>query len=140
VINNKKAAYWLGVVLIAFAITAFILIVSSFGNATVTKHQDNAVGFIAYSQRPVQYLEASVVGGSVHDEGTKTRPRLLTTIRFQPTGTYGLFTEDFTFCSDVSDKFNDKSGVIVLAFSSVMHHSDCYDLYSVHEIKTEPIQ
>jgi len=96
----------------------------------------NSLGVVQYTENPVQYLEASIVGGTVHNEGKQE----LTTIRFQPTGTYSLFTEGWTFCGNVADMFDGKTGVVVLSFSKVQHHRDCYDLYSVHEVKEEPMK
>jgi hypothetical protein len=137
-LSKQTVSYWVKVCLWGSVITSVLLLASAAHCATTTSK--NSLGFIAYTQRPVQYLEASIVGGSVHDEGTKTRSRLLTTVRFQPTNTFGLFTEDWTFCGDVADKINGKAGAVVLSFSSVMHHTDCYDLYTVHEVKTGAIQ
>jgi hypothetical protein len=121
---------------------AIVLGLSTLGHCRVaSKNDPNATGFIPYTQRPIQYLEGSIIEGNIHNEGTDVHPRLLTTLRIQPTGTFALFTEDYTFCGNIKKDVDGKVGTVVFAFSSVMHHSDCYDLYSIHTVKSEePIQ
>jgi len=116
-----------------FFMVFFVLLILSHHahcTTTATKHT-NTLGTLQYTENPLQYLEASVVGGDVHNNGKQE----FTTVRFQPTGTYVLFTQDFSFCGDEADTFNGKNGVVVVAFSKVQHHRDCFDLYSVHEVK-----
>jgi hypothetical protein len=116
---------------IAFVVLVLLVMAGHSATSSNVKHS-NSLGVVQYTENPVQYLEASVVGGSIHGD--------FTTVRFQPTGTYSLFTEDVTFCGDQSSKFNGKMGAVVLAFSKVQHHRDCYDLYSVHEVKEEHLE
>jgi hypothetical protein len=113
-----------------------LLVMAGYSATSSNVKHGNSLGVVQYADRPVQYLEASIVGGSVHVEGKQE----LTTVRFQPTGTYALFTEDWTFCGNRADLINGKTGVIVLSFSTVQHHRDCYDLYSVHKVQEEPMQ
>jgi hypothetical protein len=110
-----------------------LFILSHHAHCDTTAKHSNSLGAVMYTENPIQYLEASVVGGDVHDDGKQQ----FTTVRFQPTGTYVIFTQDFSFCGDEADTFNGKNGVVVVAFSKVQHHRDCYDLYSVHEVKEE---
>jgi hypothetical protein len=120
--------YWL----LILAMLIIMPMIAAHAVVTTTSKHSNSLGVVQYTENPVQYLEASIVGGSIHGD--------FTTVRFQPVGTYTLFTEDVTFCGDQSEKFNGKMGAVVLAFSKVQHHRDCYDLYSVHEVKEEPLK
>ena len=120
-----------GIVVISMMILMLLLCLVATGHCTTTAKHSNSLGALQYTENPLQYLEAAVVSGVVHSEGKQE----YTAIRFQPTGTYILYTEDITFCGDEADTFNGKRGVIVVAFSKLQHHRDCFDLYSVHEVK-----
>jgi hypothetical protein len=133
-INEKKvAARVIGIIVILWVLLTVLLFVTGTAHATTTA-KGNSIGYLPYVVNPIQYLAADIIAGDVHDVGAKYQPRYLTTVKFHPLGTFMNFDETFTFCGDQAEAFDGHDGTVVLAFSSVMHRRDCYDLYSVYDV------
>lgn len=94
------------------------------------KGSSNSFGALIYQDNPNQYLMGSIAEGTV----TEYEKRIFTVIRFRPTNTYGLFTQDIPFCGNEASSFEGMSGVLVITFSKVMHNKYCYELYRVDKV------
>lgn len=100
-------------------------------NAAVSKHT-NSLGVLQYTENPYSYMYGSVAGGSLLNiEGKK-----FTSVSFQPSHTYGLFTEQVLFCGDESAAF--LKGPIVVTYEKVAHTAvagiGCHNLLSVDQV------
>ena len=138
---SKTAAY-IGLGLIALFL---VLICVSLAHAstydTTSKHK-NATGAVVLYSNPNIYLQGRVISGALIESGDKK----YLNIRFQPSHTFELYTEEVLFCDaqNVLDKFVGKSNPLVLTYERIAHESvqniGCHNLIGVSEIKTEKIQ
>lgn len=121
------------IALILFTLSVMLVICTSFSHAAISKKHDNSLGVVQYQTNPLTYLEGSLVSGVVIEPGVN--------LRFQPRGTYSLFTQEILFCDydNVVDKFHSKTGLVVLSYETQAHRMiqgiGCHDLRSVDEVK-----
>lgn len=136
--DKKTAAYWLGVILIAAAIAAFVLFVSSLGNATTTSQHKNSLGVLMYTSNPNIYEAGSIVNYAIigKSEGL--------VIRVQPLATYALYTDEILFCGVPADKIDGHENPMVLIYERQAHRLvdglGCHELVRVSDIKAEKIK
>jgi hypothetical protein len=142
-INKQKAAYWIGLVIIALAIAFFILAVSSLGNATTTKPRENGLGVVISNIDPNDALVGSIVSGELHQDKDG---RLGTSIRVHPKATYAMFDEAILFCGDESGALSLPDGTILKgnyaftyrrAASRVIDGVSCHALISVDKLEVK---
>ena len=120
---------------VLFGLLVTLLLVADVHCSTSTSSH-NSLGALTYNDNPNRYIEGAVIAESIHEDNK----RVFTTLRVQPTHTYGLFTEELTFCGDQAEMFNGVRGPVVITFSKTMHHTWCYDLYSVHQVAEKKLQ
>lgn len=115
---------------------AMIFLFATSGRAatTATAH-NNSLGVVQYVDNPFTYKEGAVQQAVDIQNGRAMVARL------QPTGTYGLFTEDILFCGNPRLKFEGKHNPMVLTYMTVAHRTiegiGCHELVSVHEVTRE---
>lgn len=79
-------------------------------------------------------------GDVTHAEVIQYNNKLYTIVTYLPNGTRDpLSDQRVAFCGAIDRFFELKSNAVVMIFSSVMHHRDCYDLYQVVEIPTAAV-
>lgn len=121
------------IALILFTLSVMLALLTGFAHGAVGKKHENSLGVIQYQNNPYTYLEASLVSGATIDSGVN--------LRFQPRGTYGIFTQDILFCDydSVAEKFQGKRGLLVITYETVAHRMiqevGCHTLRSVDEVK-----
>ena len=124
----------------AIALILFLLAVMAIGfvgfaHGAVGKKHDNSLGVLQYQSNPYTYFEGSIVSGAVIEPGVN--------LRFQPRGTYGLFTQEILFCDydSVAEKFAGKKGLLVLSYETVAHRTiqgiGCHRLVGVDKVQDE---
>ena len=105
--------------------------------ATPPQH-DNGLGVVIPYENPYIYNFGGIVEGSVVEDAATRKEA--TSIRFQPFGTFELYTEHLLFCGDRASAFNGMSGPIVLTYRRVAHEmvggQACHELESVHRVST----
>jgi Kef-type K+ transport system membrane component KefB len=137
-INKKKAAYWLGVVLAAAGIVAFVLIASGLGRASTTSSHRNSLGVVMYTINPNIYEAGSIVNYAIigKSEGL--------VLRVQPLATYALYTDEILLCGVPADKIDGHENPMVLIYERQAHKLvdglGCHELVHVRDIKAEKIQ
>lgn len=123
------------IALILFTLSVLLACLCEFSHGAVSKRHDNSLGVVQYESNPYTYLEGNLVSGAVIDSGVN--------LRFQPRGTYNLFTQEILFCDveTVAQKFAGKSGLVVLTYETVAHRTiqgvGCHNLRSIDAIKEE---
>ena len=132
---SKTSAY-VGLGLIALALV-FICVALAHGSTT-SRHK-NATGAVIEYSNPNIYLTGSVISGALIESGDK---RFLN-IRFQPSHTFSLYTEEVLLCDaeSVIKKFTGKSNPVVVTYERLAHDSvqsiGCHVLVGVSEVKSE---
>ena len=95
------------------------------------KHTDG-IGILMLQDNPNMYLAGRVIDVSPVGDGVN--------LRFQPRGTYGLFSESVLLCDirDAVEQFHDKGDVVVLTYERQAHRTiegvGCHDLKFVDKI------
>ncbi len=126
------------IALILFLLAVLTIGLTGFAHGAISKKHDNSLGVVQYQSNPYTYFEGSLVSGATIDDGVN--------LRFQPRGTYGLFTQEILFCDTeaVAEKFAGKRGLLVLTYETVAHKMiqgvGCRDLRSVDVVKEETPQ
>jgi len=117
------------------------LAVAAYAYADTSNKQTNAFGAIVYQDNPYNYMYGKAIGGEViQDQVPQWHGNFFqaTSIRFQPSRTYTLFTETILFCGDVSGEFEGASLVIV-TYERESHRlvkgSPCRELIAVDRLK-----
>lgn len=115
------------------------LLLTLFSSAAISKKPNtNSLGTVQYQSNPYTYFEGSLVSGAIIEPGVN--------LRFQPRGTYNLFTQEILFCdyNTVAQKFSGKQGLLVLSYETVAHRMiqgiGCHSLRSVDEVKEDKLQ
>ena len=127
----KKVVALLIVLALTFmAITAALI---ATGHASTTSgNRPNSLGISETYQNPYTYLLALPMDGQIL-EGRYTN------IRLWPFGTPALYAFSILFCGDVTEKFEGKSGVLVLTYETRAHAMykgvACQELLGVSEVK-----
>jgi hypothetical protein len=123
------------IALVLFLLSVVLIGFTGFAHGAVSKKHDNSLGVVQYQSNPYTYFEGSLVSGAIIEPGVN--------LRFQPRGTYNLFTQEILFCDydTVSQKFSGKQGLLVLSYETVAHRTiqgiGCHDLRSVDVVKEE---
>jgi len=123
------------IALILFTLAVLLIGFTGFAHGAISKKHDNSLGVVQYQSNPYTYFEGSLVSGAVIDRGVN--------LRFQPRGTYGLFTQDVLFCDydEVLLKFQGKTGLLVFTYETKTHRTiqgiGCHDLRSIDVVKEE---
>lgn len=103
------------------------------GRAAVSKKHDNSLGAVIEYTNPNLYLLGSVADGAVFKD---EKGRQLTSVRFQPYETFGLYSESVLFCGDVSRMFT--RGALAVTYRRVAHTMSggvaCHDLIAVDKL------
>lgn len=133
-INTRLKIYGIGA--IVWVIVLIIAVFSGLAHGSTSLKHSNSLGALIYQYNPNQYLMGLITSGTV----TEYNKKLYTVIRFRPTNTYGLFSQDFAYCGNVASMFEGMTGVIVVTFSKTMHSRDCYDLYRVDKVASKEIE
>jgi hypothetical protein len=134
--NMSKTAAYVGLGLIALFL---VLICVSLAHADTTSKHKNVTGAVISYSNPNIYLQGRVISGALIESGDKK----YLNIRFQPSHTFELYTEDVLFCDaqNVLDKFVGKENPVVLIYERVAHESvqsiGCHNLLGVSEVKSE---
>ena len=117
-------------VLSLIAMLCFCMI--ALGHAETTKARPNSLGVPEIVTNPYTYMIGLPLDGQVL-EGKATN------IRVQPLGAPLLYDVDILFCGDVSSAFQDKHGVLAIAYrmqaSRMYQGVPCNELKSVFELK-----
>jgi hypothetical protein len=120
-------------------VLAMILLCFGLAHADTTSKHTNVTGAVIAYENPNIYLQGRVVSGALIESGDK---RYLN-IRFQPSHTFELYTEEVLLCNAETtiEKFTGKSNPVVLTYERVAHESvqsiGCHVLIGVSEIKPE---
>jgi hypothetical protein len=131
----KEIVLFLLGLLVLFAFLCWPL----FLHADTTSRHKNATGAVIEYSNPNIYLTGSVISGALIESGDK---RFLN-IRFQPSHTFSLYTEEVLFCDaeSVIKKFTGKSNPVVVTYERLAHDSvqsiGCHVLVGVSEVKSE---
>lgn len=130
---NIKTVYKLvGYFLIGFGLTLTALTAHC---ATTSSKQSNGntFGALVYQENPNQYLMGSI---SNADAGVTRAGKRVLVFEVRPTNTYSMFSQSVAFCSVSDEQIATliSGSVVVLTYSRVMHHMDCYDLYRVDRV------
>jgi hypothetical protein len=134
---SKTAAY-IGLGLIVLFL---VLVYVSLARASTTSHK-NSLGAVIPYENPNQYIFGRIIVGTLIESGNKQ----FINIRFQPSHTFELYTEEVLFCrpDDVLDKLAGKSNPVVVTYERLAHDSvqniGCHNLIGVSEVKKEVIQ
>jgi hypothetical protein len=103
----------------------------STGHASTTKARPNSLGVPQFYNNPFTYLFGLPIEGKYVDGNLN--------IRFQPYASAELFDESVLFCGDVSEKFEDKKGPLIITYriqaSYMVQSIGCHELLSVFEVK-----
>jgi hypothetical protein len=131
----KSLFWWLAYILVALLILCMMPLCSQ---AAIPQHK-NSLGVVIEYSNPNMYMYASIVDGVImQDETTK---RYATSVRFQPSHTFSLYSESVLFCGDAREAFNGKRGPIVVTYERVAHISfkevGCHNLVSVDEVASK---
>ena len=121
----------------AFAIVALLvfgLAVQQGHCATSAKH-DNGLGVVIEYNNPLMYNFGIIKDGDIVRAGE----HVATNLRFQPYGTFTLYTEQVLLCGPPSQELIDRSGgPIVLAYKRQAHEAvdgiACHDLLGVFSV------
>ena len=114
------------------------------GHCAITKQagSKNSIGYEPYYTNPYQYMYGSAVAGQVLKDA---KGRLFTTMVFQPSHTFQLYTEEVLFCGNQAEQFNGEAGrPLVITYERVAHQKvdgiGCHQLESVDEVKDKEAQ
>ena len=121
-----------------------ILLFVATGHGAITKQagSKNSIGYEPYYTNPYQYMYGSAVAGQVLKDA---KGRLFTTMVFQPSHTFQLYTEEVLFCGNQAEQFNGEAGrPLVITYERVAHQKvdgiGCHQLESVDEVKDKEAQ
>jgi hypothetical protein len=119
--------------ILALSFLILVAVMIATGHASTTSgNRRNSLGVTETLQNPNTYLLALPLDGQVL-EGKYTN------IRFQPYGTPALYDESILFCGNVTDYFQDKTGVVVVVYETQAHTMyrgvPCKTLVATFEIK-----
>jgi len=121
--------------ILALAFLALVAVLIATGHASTTAgNRTNSLGVSETYQNPYTYLLAIPIDGQLI-EGKYTN------IRLWPFGTPALYDFSLLFCGDVTEKFEGKSGVLVLTYETRAHAMykgvACQELLGVSEVKSK---
>jgi hypothetical protein len=133
---NKTITMLLSI-LVWLALIVFVIVMNTKpGCSEVTKNRPNSLGADQIYENHNAYLFAVPIAGSVMDGATS--------IRFQPYNTMSLYEESVLFCGDVTEKFENKEGPMVITYDRVAHRKfrgiACHDLVSVFEVHDDQME
>lgn len=125
-IENRMIKYLVFVLIILAAFVAS-------GRCAVSKKPNgNSLGVVQYQNNPFTYKEGIIV------EAEYIGLEEAVSIRIQPRGTYGLFTENILLCSGADTLLTGKKNPMVLTYETRSHHLvdgiGCHDLIFVDEV------
>ena len=113
---------------------ALVLAVSAQAATSAPRH-DNGLGAVIEYTNPFVYNFGKIVDAAIVRKGG----RVATNLRFQPYGTFELYTEQVLLCGPPSQDLIDKSnGAIILTYRRQAHEAvdgvACHDLESVFSV------
>ena len=120
------------IIIFVFFLLALFLLFEAESQGAVSKKHDNSIGSLMYMDNPMTYKAGAITSVAyVGHEGLS--------VRMQPIGTYGLFTEEFLFCDANPDRFLNQTNPMVLTFrtkaSRMIDGIGCHELVNVSSIK-----
>ena len=102
---------------------------------TSERSHDNSLGVNIPYENPYIYNFGGIVDGAVVEDRLNNEA---TSIRFQPFGTFELYTEELLFCGNLADTFRGMSGPVVLTYRRVAHETvggiACHELKNVQKV------
>ena len=113
---------------------ALVLAASAHGATSAPRH-DNGLGAVIEYTNPFIYNFGKIVDATI----VRKDGRVATNLRFQPYGTFELYTEQVLLCGPPSQDLIDKSnGAIILTYRRQAHEAvdgvACHDLESVFSV------
>ena len=113
---------------------ALVLAASAQGATSAPRH-DNGLGAVIEYTNPFIYNFGKIVDATI----VRKDGRVATNLRFQPYGTFELYTEQVLLCGPPSQDLIDKSnGAIILTYRRQAHEAvdgvACHDLESVFSV------
>lgn len=126
---KKMAA---GIVLFLFGLGLMLVGLTGFSHGAIATKRGNSLGVVTYQTNPFTYLEGVVTDVAIVDNAVN--------LRFQPRGTYGLFTQEVLLCDtkSVIEKFHGKGNVVVVTYETRAHRTvqgiGCHDLAVVDSV------
>jgi len=110
--------------------------------STSDRSQGNSLGVDIPYENPFIYIFGGIVDGAVVEDANTHKEA--TTIRFQPFGTFELYTESLMFCGNRADAFHGMGGPIVITYRRVAHEmvggQACHELNSVNHVAADKDQ
>jgi hypothetical protein len=123
---------FVGGYLIGVALAVVVFLFATYAHCAVSKKHNNSIGTVMYMDNPMTYKAGAITSVAyIGHEGIS--------VRMQPIGTYGLFTEEFLFCGLDIEKFMNQTNPMVLTFrtkaSRMIDGIGCHELINVSSIK-----
>jgi hypothetical protein len=122
-----------GEFLLVLAIILGMYAISAHG-ATTSSAKKNSFGAVISYDNPNTYI----MGIPIHGAYVTSGARLATNVRFQPSYTFGMLTQEVLFCGDHGSDFNIR-GPLVVTYRTRAHEAldgiGCHDLISVDRVK-----
>ena len=112
-----------------------LLLAASAQGATSAPRHDNGLGAIIEYTNPLVYNFGKIVDATI----VRKDGRVATNLRFQPYGTFELYTEQVLLCGPPSQDLIDKSnGPVILTYRRTAHEAvdgiACHDLEAVFSV------
>jgi hypothetical protein len=122
----------------AFAIVFLVLfgiLVQQGHCATSTSRRDNSLGVVIEYANPMMYNFGIIADAAI----VRTNKRVATNLKFQPYGTFELYTEQVMLCGLPTDELiNKASGPVILVYKRQAHEAvdgvACHDLEGVFSV------
>ena len=133
---EKIDTFWrLFLGMLAGIILTVLLSLTAHGEQPSGRRHDNSLGVVIEYTNPFMYNFGKIVDASI----VRTKNRTATNLRFQPYGTFELYTEQVLLCGLPSqDLINKAGGPIVLTYRRQAHEAvdgvACHDLESVFSV------
>ena len=113
---------------------ALVLAASAHGATSAPRH-DNGLGAVIEYTNPLIYNFGKIVDATI----VRKDGRVATNLRFQPYGTFELYTEQVLLCGPPSQDLIDKSnGPLILTYRRTAHEAvdgvACHDLEAVFSV------
>lgn len=103
-----------------------------------TKRHENSLGVLQYFQNPNTYVMGALKDGQILHYGN----RYATSIRIQPSYTFGLYTEQLLLCGNLSEQLDFEHPVII-TYKTVAHETisgiGCHELEAVDPVGAKVI-
>lgn len=119
-----------------------LLIVAGTAHCAINKKHENSLGLNIPYENPYTYMFGSAVAGNFVQD---SKGKYHTNMRFQPYGTFSLYSESILFCGEVGDQFNSAGFDIplVITYKRVAHQSvqgiGCHELEHINKVVGEEL-